>query len=302
MRKTHIHIVGEANIGFISQIAFFCRALRRLYDRTEPVRVRCFLGGGEFDWTTAAPHIAAYRDDFDIVMAGEDAYAAHGLYAQCDQAFTDVSDDAEVIVFADADTFWLHRIDDLVDDVFRNHSVAGCMAHFPPPDDHAEDYWERQFSEFSVMNPRLSYQYSMLPEKNSPFYVNFGFVVMSATTLRMYKNDYIDIARSIRSVSEYPYFCYQIALTVLIEKFNLSKRLLPMEYNFPNDDRILLYHDILHKNIRVFHYLREERFKRCEIFLNKENFVKFCSQKNENMNYLLLSFMMRELSIGEWID
>jgi hypothetical protein len=56
--RTHIYIAGTADITFLSQIAFFDRALRLLYGSCPHIRVRCFLGGAAIDQRRLPAHIA----------------------------------------------------------------------------------------------------------------------------------------------------------------------------------------------------------------------------------------------------
>jgi hypothetical protein len=149
-RKTDIHIVGEANNTFLCQIAFFCKALRRLYERSDFLRVRCFLGGPPVDWKGVAPHIAECQQDIEIVYF-DTTKAAQGMHVQCDAAFLNINNDAELVVFADADTFWFQRPDALLETVLLNRAVTGCITHYPPPDAHEQSphaYWERLFEEY----------------------------------------------------------------------------------------------------------------------------------------------------------
>ncbi len=302
-RRVDIHIVGEADLGFLSQIAFFCRSLRRIYRSSEPIRVRCFLGGPAFDWSAAPPHVQACRDDIEIICADPADYAARSYYSQCDESYLNVRDDAEVIVFADADTFWLRRSDELFEAVYQNRAVAGCMAHFPPPGggNDPQSYWSRLFADYVGRPPKFDHVCSLLPGSESPFYVNFAFVVIDAATLRQHGEAFVEQVRALVASSSNPYFSYQIGLTLWAAKLGLKTMPISLRYNFPNDDRVFQFADLDEREIVVVHYLREAAFRRSELFRGAEAFSAFMSKPKGRGDTLLSRLLTEECDVAQWL-
>lgn len=302
-RKTHIHVFGENDLAFLSQIAFFCKALRRLYGPWEPIRVRCFLGGPEFDWRSAPAHIRQCRNDIEIITADPADYAARSFYAQCDHAFLDVCEDAEVVVFADADTFWLQRPDVLLETVYLNRAIAGCMAHFPPPESRPDVkvFWENLFAAHVGRAPRFDHSCSLLHDSASPFYVNFGFVAVDAELMRRHGQDFINLVHTVQKSSAYPYFSYQVALALWAARHEINPISVPLHYNFPNDDRIFDFSRIGLQDIIVFHYLRTNKFKRDKMFVDIENFSECVGAAGGRADGMLQRILLDIYRVPEWL-
>lgn len=301
--RTDIHIVGENNLAFLSQIAFFCKALRRLYQPSEPIRVRCFLGGPDFDWETAPPHVQACRDEIEIIRADPADYARRAFYAQCDDAFLNIREDAQVVVFADADTFWLRRPDTLFDIVHLNRAAAGCMIHYPPPDGSgdAKALWHGLFAQHVGHEPRFDHVCSLQPNSASPFCVNFAFVPMEAELMRRDAKEFIQLVHTLRPKLAYPYFSYQIALALWAAKRRINTVSVPFQYNFPNDDKVFEFSNLEMEDIIAVHYLRKDKFKRSRMFLDADSFMECVDTPGGRADAMLQRILLNVYRVPEWL-
>jgi hypothetical protein len=209
-----------------------------------------------------------------------------------------------LIVFADADTVWLQRPDRLFEIVHLNHAIAGCIAHFPPPEpsENTRLYWEELFQTYVGSPPAFDHACSLKPHVATPFYVNFAFVVADSDIMRRYGKLYVELAQRMRSRLKHPYFSYQIALTLWAAKLKLNVISIPIRYNFPNDDAVYEFVNFDQHDIVVFHYLREVSFRRGTLFNSLGEFRRFITAKKGRADMLFADLCQNVLEVEKWLQ
>ncbi|MEM8635202.1 MAG: hypothetical protein AAGF33_09525 [Pseudomonadota bacterium] len=302
--RIHVHLVGEANIGFLSQIAFFVHSLCLTKDQHQ-YSVRCFLGGEPVNWEALPEHIQRCKDKIEIIQPDKDTYQREGMFAQCDEAFLNIRPDADIIVYCDCDTFWLKSPVDLYEIIMLNRTVAGTIVHFPPPEfsPDVRSHWNRLFDQVLSSSPTFNHTCSLGDLIPSPFCPNFAFVAMTAESMREHGSSYIEITTRLRSMISNPYFSYQIGLSLWLKRHNISSMAIPLQYNFPNDDKVFERYSFTISDIFLVHYLRERSFKRNSLFVSIENFEAFLAIPNKSIaDQMLAEIWTHKISVIDWMQ
>ena len=152
-----------------------------------------------------------------------------------------VESDAEVVLFADADTLFVNSVDDLLESLQTVPVVAGVMAHVPPFATRPEETWNTIFRKLGRSLPSDLHQHTgwgTMFHRNdvrfSPIYYNFGAVFVSCDFLpdlaAAYQRQLV-----VAEKADVGYFIGQLALTLAIYELDLPRIALSPRYNFPND-------------------------------------------------------------------
>lgn len=229
-----------------------------------------------------------------------------GQLAQGNNRWNHNYDNYDLIIFSDADTILIKPINELLLQVMKKNLVAGVIAHYPFPHDKNEspnELWHNYAKRFIGKDISLNFRYTLLnsqdEDSSCPFYVNFGFVVMTPQTLNTIRKSFLNIRSSIIPFLKNPRFSGQIALTLAIHKHEIPVMSAPMIYNFPNDpiaDK--LYSNQL-KSIAIIHYLRTNKFDRQKIFTSEKNFRRFLSLRLKGSNKFFQKFI-REITYDQY--
>ena len=195
--------------------------------------------------------------------------------------------EGDVVIFLDADTMLIDRVDDVLDALAAEAAVAGVIAHTPPTTyDRPHIRWKDVFSALGRQLPVARFQHSawggMLfdpAHRFSPAYYNYGVVFFPRAI-------FTEIARHIRSSLEMtatapinPGFRSQLALTLAIYDTNARHVALDLRYNFPNDEWADDQHRGELSDVRIIHYLREHVLgPRHETWGSDEAFKRFLSR------------------------
>jgi hypothetical protein len=199
------------------------------------------------------------------------------FFAQVDRSFTYPFTTSRV-VFSDADTVWLRRIDDVLTGV-SNNGVAGFVAHKAPPGTFREEpnaAWDDIGRSLLGVGIPLGYR-STISGALVPFYLNYGFVVGAAEFFSRNAVEYVELAKRVFAYTGCD-MGYQIALTLLMYRDGCDMRELDASYNFANDRHFANpeLNDV--SGVRVIHYLRQT-FDRDNAFSDGSAYRKFLVQE-----------------------
>jgi hypothetical protein len=211
---------------------------------------------------------------------------------------------ADIVVHCDADVCVMRRFDELLErvDVARP-TVAGCMAHYTPfPGDAAENdaRWRAMFAAAALPEPRLDHRYSLADgdyRGGAPPYFNAGFVVMNGGGWEGVVADidpYAEVARVQLAAVGREFFANQIALSLAIAHRGIEAVPLGLEYNCPNEDKVLA-HGVRHEqDVRAMHFLRHEEIDRKNFLAEPAAFAQFAaaplqSRMNRHLRRHILS-------------
>lgn len=274
--KIDFLIPASPNDSFYSQIAMIRLALDALGGVYRDARVVAVLGDKAVvplpdKWMPYYERIEiAWTDPADF-----DAMSYHGTGLRC---FEVCREEADVIVLCDADTVPLRPFPELLDRITRAPAFAGVLANYHIPwdrssGDAAED-WERIANAILQHPIELPHRYLFEPERPCPFYVNWGFMIGTASIVRRVGEQFRTIWPSVdRYLGNY--FSSQVAITLILSELGIPTVALPRRYNYAN----YADHDDLspeeYENIVIFHYFSTEFFNRQRIFTTKARFEKF---------------------------
>jgi hypothetical protein len=197
-----------------------------------------------------------------------------------------VQSDADVVLFADADTLFVNSVDDLLQSLETTPAIAGVMAHVPPFALRPEETWETVFQKLGRSLPPDLHQHTgwgtMLrrPElRFSPIYYNFGAVFVSRNLCADLAAAYHSQLR-IAEKADVGYFVGQLALTLAIYELDLPRIALPPRYNFPNDPLFEGSYPEDLADLRILHYLRLDQVERDMIWKSPEETVAFLNRRD----------------------
>ena len=245
MRKLTILIPASPNPAFLSQVATFSLALRKLkWTRWKPT-LHVILGG-EPD-ITAITRWYCHLSDVSIALTSQVQFSQSDNWSQCDDVFCWSPVDADVVATMDADTLPVKNFEDVLDRVAATDVIAGTMAHYRPPIELAQcgdgsGLWD-WLSKGLIQKPLLlSHSYSLIEPsapaeiRLGPFYLNFGVVFFSKANFEKICSLYPTLRKKVANRLPNPDFSGQIALALAIAEADVGIWELPMRMNFPNDD------------------------------------------------------------------
>lgn len=290
--------------GFFSQIAMFRLALDKLGGNYKQADIVLSLGA-ESILKIPEKWERAFGDGVKLNWADPSYYRQVGMRAHGEKRWQHNYDDYDLIIFHDADTILLKSIDELLIELSDSNSVAGVLAHYPFPhlkDEHPAELWQTYAKKFIGRTIPLEYQYSLIADDNSedakcPFYVNFGFVIMTPSVYREIRNTLLEIRRGISPMLINPSFASQVAFALAVLKHNIPVKNLGMQYNFPNDHIAEKRYPQLVNSIAVIHYLRTSQFDRQKIFVSESSFSEFLSLDLSGINKIFQQYI-RKLTEG----
>jgi hypothetical protein len=294
MARLEIRIPVSPTIGFFSQVALFSCALDRLGYAQDEVLLKVYVGAASDKdihpvWQTPPGRAK-------IIWVDQEKVRRQSYYAQSDEVFLDPECGAPTMAFCDADTIWLRRIDPALEVVEARHpAIAGCNAHYPPQDARFRadplGYWNELAQELAGRSVTLNHAYTIETETAAPFYVNFGFVLVTSTVFGAHGKRFIELKDAVASRLDQPWFAYQIALTLLIHELDLERVLLPVVFNYPNNKNFELVHPSAIADIRVLHYMRDEIFDRTKFCRNEATYQAFLLQPLEGVDAIFRDFV-----------
>jgi hypothetical protein len=278
------HFLASPNDSFFSQIAMFRLALDSLGGIYEEADVIITLGDREI---RPVPERWRAHLNRNVVVNWADPEMFRQLEydAQGDAQWRYHHDGYDVICILDADVMITRPIDDVLLNVLQSPAIVGSIAHYPlpvHPDENPQQFWNRLSQRFINRPIEFNYRYSLAegqPDEHTfcPFYVNFGFLLLTPAILQLLRSRYLEIRPKIARELVDPYFSGQASLALTIAAQDVPARAVGLRYNFPNDGVA----DRLHRNelmdVRVIHYLRIEQFDRHRIFTSRLEFDHFLS-------------------------
>jgi hypothetical protein len=284
VRKVAILIPASPVEGFLSQIAAFSLALRRLnWLRWQPA-VHVFLGG-DIQPDVLREWRRHLRDVALVLVPPSVTDTETFFYGQIDSCIRWAPSDADVLIRMDADTLPVDDLEDVLDYVAYNHCVAGVIAHALFPTWAGLDSrhsWYRAARGLITHPIRFEHAYSMAgdymagQDPSTPFYLNDGVVFLARSIFSDFAECYLRLRPKLMDRLVNPYFAGQIALTLAVAETGLRTCALPMRYNFPNDELAGARYPEELRHVKVIHYLRNHHYmNRQRIFASEQEYARF---------------------------
>ncbi|BDW96370.1 hypothetical protein MACH10_20550 [Thalassospira tepidiphila] len=287
--KIDFIIPGEPNDGFLSQIAFFQKALETTFTRPSQARLVCYLGSGE-GVDVVPSRWAQHLKNVDVRFVDPVAVQKEGYLVQARARFEHaLHTDAHICILCDADTLPVGALDAVLRALAEGAPVAGVIAHLPPPNlftPEIPDFeslgkvvngkpLDTPFKYTLLGYPRESNKQIQLRSPMAPFYLNHGFVAFRQDALRDFSPAFMKMRARMMSDFGMGGFAGQVAVPLTLQQLGWGGVALPMRYNYPNDVRAVRFQKGEERAIMFLHYLRERHFKRNAILANKADYLAF---------------------------
>lgn len=282
---------------FFHRIHYLAASLRQLGGKLADHEIVVSVGGTENRQNLYRTQ--PWSNDYPIIwrLVSPEMYAARGYDATEDDRTSHLAR-AELLMLVDADVLFVGDVRDLLDDVESSSAIYGVMAQISPfmrhPELPPQEWWQILAEEFGIGSLPLEYEhcgwkctFSDEMYRHSPAYFNGGMIV-GPTALMEDMFSWIPSAlRAVDSViarysEQQPhamwddsrsmvYFRPQIARTLAMYKASLPRRIAPLRYNFPNDERFAAVYPNELSDIRIVHYWRLDGVHRDRDFMNAES-------------------------------
>jgi hypothetical protein len=201
-----------------------------------------------------------------------------------------VESDADVVLFADADTIFVNSVDDLLESLQSVPAIAGVMAHVPPFATpfftRPGETWETLFRKLGWRLPSDLHQCTgwgtMLTRHDvrfAPIYYNFGVVFVPGRFLPDLAPAY-ERQLVVAEKADVGYYVGQLALTLAIYELDLHRIALSPRYNFPNDPLFEAYYPQDLTDLRILHYMRPDQVQRDAIWQSPEETLAFIGRRD----------------------
>jgi hypothetical protein len=213
--------------------------------------------------------------------------------------------DAETLLMLDADVVVVRPFPEILTLVSGYPSIAGVMAHVPP---FAPDEWRTLFRQAELTEPELKYECSgwgvMLTDpkmRYCPPYFNTGVLAASRKALELLYDPYMASLQTVRSLHD-TYFFEQIALTLALYRTGIKSHVLPLRYNYPNQQGFdVAFPDELNE-IRFLHFLRTDTVNREDDFLNWAKMKKLSTRQDLTGSNEVFRKRLAQLMPQMWED
>jgi hypothetical protein len=296
--KICFHFPASPTDAFFSQIAMFKLSLDALGGSYKDADTIITLGDEQIK---LIPDQWKFLLEKNIIInwAAPEDFLRKKYDAQGDAQWIYNHEKYDFVCILDADVLIMRPIDDLLTNMLQNPAITGTIAHYPIPTNTGENpqyLWQKLANHFIGKPIDFEYRHTLVegqPMDSTfcPFYVNFGFILISPKIIQDLRETYLDIRKKVSPFLKYPYFSAQVALTLAVAAHQIPTRAVGLRYNFPNDSKA----DHLHLNeltdVRLIHYLRTEYFDRHKIFTSQPEFEHFLSLKLTGSNKIFQDYI-----------
>ena len=249
--------------SFCNQVLLLAASLRRFHPESI---VRAYIGqaGGATSEAIRLVNDAFARHRIGSEWIGQREFDAWDgtrspYLATMNRRFCQPIDGDHVLIM-DADTIIAGPLDEL----FVVEAVQGVMAHVAPLDDNG---WRYLFEIAGCPPPLFRFPLSgngiMGPVgKLTPWYANSGMIWAPRHLFERLCQPYHEAINIMRSAMRDTYWLDQLAVALAVAKAGMPVRSLVQRFNFPNQAAFDEAKPEELQDVRVLHYLREDRISR----------------------------------------
>lgn len=282
-KRIGFSIPGEVTDGFLSQIAMFDFALRKLPKPWSDARLLAYLGCE--DDTEVPQRWLPYLENVEIHLVRRPR-SEEKQYAQASMRFFETDPNLDFVFLCDADTLPIGTLDGALSKLTLGFPVVGALAH-APPEGFTPKIWETLSQKVCGKSIALPYEYQLLSAaQNSaaPFYLNHGCIGFRMDALREFQGVYTKMRADAKACLVHKEFAGQVGLTLATNLLDWEGCVLPNRFNFPNDHIAFALHYHEGSCARLIHYLRETQFLRSELFASQTAFDAFVAIEPNQQN------------------
>ena len=183
--------------------------------------------------------------------------------------------DCDVIVLADADLFFVGRLDETIETCRRELAVLGVTAYRTPFSEMSfparatlgrRECWIELFARIGLPGPDFSATHAAAFEQSwdddvsrCPIYFNFGMVFVPSSLSSGLADSFTAELTRVRHEFD-GLLVAQVAFSCALARSGIAARELPVRYNFPNQPPYLPHYPDDVEDMRVLHYMSRDRF------------------------------------------
>jgi hypothetical protein len=280
-----VHVPISPTPSFLYQLRCLTHSLRRFGGAYRDAPVVATVGGDPRDEGMADRMPWLADNGIELRWVPADEFAALGIWATVSHRLQHPFK-SDMVLLLDADTLVRRPLNILIERSYRDHVLAGVIAHSSPLDTgKLEDPdWARLFAICGLPEPRLEYEhtgwgyyFSEPRHRYCPAYFNGGVIAVPADLLSAIGPVFAaHLARLRAEVGGY--YDTQIALSTAISQLAVPVLPLPMRYNMPNHPFIEALHHVEIEPATILHLLAELHFRRVETFSSRASLEAFLAR------------------------
>lgn len=268
--SVEIHVPISPTPNFLNRVRYLAASLRVHGGPLAESRIVLTVGADEHPRDLQSELPWAHEYNLEWRWVPRDVFARRSYFATRLQRLTYEYESSHVLLL-DPDTFIAGPFDDLLRRCARTDRVMGITAHVTPLRDGRT--WDQTFRLGGLPTPRLRCVHSahgiMFEDparKRCPAYFNLGVVLLPAHHARTIGSTIFDELDRVEPFE--PFFRAQTSLMFAVYRHRIPWCLMPMRYHFPNEPRFLPRYARKLRDVRIFHYLRDNAVSRERDFLS----------------------------------
>lgn len=265
---------------FFRRIHYMAASIRQLGGKLADHEIVVSVGGNEEQenlyrtqpWSNLYPILWRWVDPMAYVLHGYKTTARDRCWHMAR---------ARLVMFVDADVIFIRDFSELLNEIEQSPAICGVMAHispFPQYKEHSpQSWWQKLFQKFEIPDPPFDCEHSgwncMFTDETyryTPAYFNGGMIVGPVELMDRMCALMPAAEDAVDAVLE-NHYRLQLARTLAIYKASLPFRVLPIKFNFPNDERFERAYPAELDDLRILHYLRRHIVHRDRDFMNTDS-------------------------------
>ncbi|MEA2495930.1 MAG: hypothetical protein QOJ29_3841 [Thermoleophilaceae bacterium] len=309
MAPCEVHIPISATPGFLAQVRLLAASLRRWGGAFADARIVVTVSRDQEAFDVAATHPWSEALGIEWRWMDEALFDQTGIFGTALQRFR-YDFEAPYVLMLDADTVCNAPLDDLPASVGRG--LGGCIAHvspnfkgdlkFPeaaPPD---ERFWDALFTSAELAAPVLEHEHPgwgymdhAEARRHCPAYFNLGVLFARADVMRELGSVIFDELANVNRFV-HTFFRCQLAVTLALARAEIPGTVLPMRWNFPNDEGFARMLPGEAGAARILHYLRQDEIDRYSIAIDQAAIDAFLARDDLHRMNRVLQARVRDLA------
>lgn len=288
MSTLEVRIPISPTPSFFNRVQLIAASVWEFYP---DAKVRVTVGGENFLSGTAAPgrsgieYVGVDRAEFESWKGTKQPYNAT-LMERFKPPFT-----TDYILMLDADVICMRKFNEII-----SPGISGVMAHVSPFGAAHKQLWGSFYELYlgkslngaeTIPHSGWGVMVDDPAQRLSPPYFNTGVLMLSRDVAEKLYEPYVCATEFVQKNLD-TYFVEQIALTLAMDQIGHRPTILPLQYNFPNQDAFANVHPLQIERVAFLHFLREDVINRTTDFESHEAISRLVARSDlKGVNALL---------------